>query len=226
MIGTPARFAVVEILNRLHSADERREDTPPFGDKERKMLEQEIIHQVIIGMGRLDVSEENFPSPISKEELTPVFSSTVLPSSSTDKNMLPSEAQSPPSLQLEAPDSTTEALATQVIPLSLTSTFSNNSPPQPTSPPLQEITSQPSFASPSPPHKEDCNGIRPCIQPGSEATIGETASKPFNSEDEGWLIAARQECQDTQDEANEQAAIGRLSSMSLIATVTAYGRSG
>ena len=233
MVGAPARFAVVEILNRLHSADDRCEDTPLFGSKERKMLEQEIVHQVIIGMGRLDVSEENFPSPIFKAESMPVLPSTVSPPSSTDTNSLvlspplPPESLSllPSTLQLEAPDSMTETHATQVNPLSniLPST---NSLPGSTSPPSQDQPSQVSFALPSPSRKEGCcdNEIRPCPHQSSEATAGENIIKPFNYEHEGWLMGEGRECQDTQDEANEQAAIGRLSSMSLIATVTAHGK--
>lgn len=82
-VGGPARYAVVELLRRVRKADdfahgtdtqrpvdpavhpldddeieERYEDVGFFGEEQRRMFEREMIYQVVIGMGRLDMPEE------------------------------------------------------------------------------------------------------------------------------------------------------------------------
>ncbi|TDL27378.1 ARM repeat-containing protein [Rickenella mellea] len=54
LVGAPARHCVVELLNHIREADEAREDPPHFGFGERRMFENELIQNVVIGMGRLD----------------------------------------------------------------------------------------------------------------------------------------------------------------------------
>lgn len=237
MVGSPARYAVVEILNRLHSANDRGEDDPPFGIKERKMLEQEIVHQVIIGMGRLDVFEENFPSPVSKAELTLMLPPSAPPSSSTDKSapvcspFSPSACQSLSSsaTQLDASDLPTETCLTpSTLPaLSPGTILSTESLTGLTISSSQEQPSQVPLPSASPRDVENhCDTlITSCAHPSAEATSDDFATKTITDDGEGWLMADGQQRHDTQDETKEQAAIGRLSSMSLIATVTANGRS-
>ena len=56
-VGAAARFAVVDILRRAREAPEPGRQTL-FGDAERRLLEQEILHQVVIGIGRLDILDE------------------------------------------------------------------------------------------------------------------------------------------------------------------------
>lgn len=106
LVGGPARFAVVELLNRVRRADakdrrqsERREQgaaassssasseqrdgragmmpqsdqdseeedsyspTGLFGSLERRLFEREMVQQVVIGMGRLDLPDENHQPP-------------------------------------------------------------------------------------------------------------------------------------------------------------------
>lgn len=84
MVGGPTRYAVVEVLSRMRRADEReqrerntsegqiqeekREDgddddqddypTGLFGQTERNMFRDEILQQVVIGMGRLDANDD------------------------------------------------------------------------------------------------------------------------------------------------------------------------
>jgi len=81
MVCDPARYAIVDFLSRMRKADEREErernlvedqrleeetedededdyPTELFGTNERKMFRDEILQQVVIGMGRLDASEE------------------------------------------------------------------------------------------------------------------------------------------------------------------------
>lgn len=84
-IGGAARYAVVDILKRIRRADREEnaslvdiagnamkqgevvDDEPEkpewlavglFGKHEREMFEQEVLQQVVIGMGRLDMAEE------------------------------------------------------------------------------------------------------------------------------------------------------------------------
>lgn len=86
LVGGPARYAVVELLRRVHRADQSEEvgaegsvaTAPPssgtpattatpeveedldvglLGWSERRLLEREIVYQVVIGMGRLDIVE-------------------------------------------------------------------------------------------------------------------------------------------------------------------------
>ncbi|KAF8580913.1 hypothetical protein K439DRAFT_1619480 [Ramaria rubella] len=236
MVGGPARFAVVEILNRLHSADDRGEDFPPFGIKERKMLEQEIIQQVIIGMGRLDVSEECFPSP--KPDVTSETSSTVpLPSSTHESSLVslphsPSAAQSPFSLPFDnIKSSAKDQISIIPAPPSIPSpdVLSSSSGFSPDSTSSQILEQLPDFslapASPPPAGNNLGNWIPPSPHPSSEATFGDsTLNEECNNDHDEWLVAEGQHNQDAQEDANQQAAFGRLSSMSLIATVTAHAK--
>lgn len=74
LVGTPARNAVVELLKRIWHADEREAGRPPHplseGEMprldystgllqrhERRLFERELVHQVVIGMGRLDLPD-------------------------------------------------------------------------------------------------------------------------------------------------------------------------
>ena len=110
LVGGPARFAVVELLNRARRADakDRRESkhheqrtpgpsdssngqregrvgvmaqpnedsdeedsyspTDLFGPLERRLFEREMVQQVVIGMGRLDLPDENAASEAQDEE--------------------------------------------------------------------------------------------------------------------------------------------------------------
>ena len=79
MVGGPARYAVVEVLSRMRKVDEREERERNLGEdqiqaenredeeeyssglfrtNERKMFRDEILQQVVIGIGRLDTSKE------------------------------------------------------------------------------------------------------------------------------------------------------------------------
>ncbi|KAI0273673.1 armadillo-type protein [Gloeopeniophorella convolvens] len=59
-VGAAARLAIVEILKRVRDAHTDHPGTQsPFGRHERRLFEQEILQQVVIGIGRLDVVDEN-----------------------------------------------------------------------------------------------------------------------------------------------------------------------
>jgi hypothetical protein len=76
-VGGPARQAIVDILGRIRrtdvregiatscgteeTVDGREKDTGIgyFGPQERRSFEQEVLHQVVIGIGRLDDVDES-----------------------------------------------------------------------------------------------------------------------------------------------------------------------
>ncbi|PCH38124.1 hypothetical protein WOLCODRAFT_136056 [Wolfiporia cocos MD-104 SS10] len=84
LVNASARHAVVELLKRIRRADEREAGNPPappadgeepardyevglLGSHERCLFEREMLHQVVIGMGRLDMpdADEGLLSNIS-----------------------------------------------------------------------------------------------------------------------------------------------------------------
>ena len=230
MVAGPTRFAVVDILNRLHAAEESGQDRPPFAAQERKMLEQEIVHQVIIGMGRLDAAEE--PSPYS---------------SPAPAAKPPQASHSPPAVSLSSPiesylsSSPQPPQPTSSPPLETASRFPLQKV-SPVTPPILALSPDNHPLTPDsplgphlPPSQEPHSSLRNTDEvspswipqsphPTSEATFDDAVQDQCSPpQDEGWLTAEGHSIQNGQDDANEQAAIGRLSSMSLIATVTANG---
>lgn len=197
----------MEILNRLNEADEKNEDNLPFGAYERKILEQEIIHQVIIGMGRLDISDENYPSPNSRLE-TSLVPSEIPP--------LPERA-SPLAFQIGFPFPSSYDPGPHATELPQTS-LTMDIPPGQFSPPLQNNSFQMSTGLMSPPLEGPHEPKMPLPSPpiSAVATMGDASTTDGSASE--WSETVNQEFND-----KEQAAIGRLSSMSLIATVTANG---
>lgn len=57
LVGAPARAAVVDILARLRTAHDSA-DNGLLGNVERQLFERELLHQVVIGMSRLDQEGE------------------------------------------------------------------------------------------------------------------------------------------------------------------------
>lgn len=216
-IGGPARFTVVDILNRIHAANAKGEDILPFGAKERQILEDEIIHQVIIGMGRLELSDEYFPSPILHPEVTP-SSLQPSPSGIVDPTVFTSPLTS-------AFSSSLELIPGQIIPEIFTG---------PLSPPLLDL---------SPPVLTDSLSARTTTTSDAPRSIAASiTSPPSENVFEPWpeisvsrsnnatvddSAAGTEKDEERQEHSqdSERAAIGRLSSMSLIATVTAHGES-
>ncbi|KAH9952153.1 ARM repeat-containing protein [Amylocystis lapponica] len=100
LVGGPARYAVVELLRRMRRADddadvaagtgvprtpapqcspsaqaEERATAVPdvglLGRVERRLFEREIVHQVVIGMGRLDITYDGLASYTHEQETYP-----------------------------------------------------------------------------------------------------------------------------------------------------------
>ncbi|KIJ34695.1 hypothetical protein M422DRAFT_263260 [Sphaerobolus stellatus SS14] len=220
MIGGPARFVVVELLNRIHAAEERQDDVPPFGANERRLLEQEIIHQVIIGMGRLDLADENCPSPHSKEHVSSQQTpSPDRPPSSGTQTGFPFPATYDASSNVLHKDPPASAFSPQGQDLNqFTNALTLTLPTGQMSPPVQG----PPFMVPahllSPPIEEPVATGIPLPSPpiSSVVTIGGLLSNQGTPQEGVWTPNESHE--------KEQAAIGRYSSMSLIATVTANAK--
>lgn len=89
-VGGIARYAVVDLLERIRKADDAKADnlalTHPngdmdfslvtgfFGPQERAMFQDEILQQVVIGMGHLDIDAEYPISPGSVPSELPITS--------------------------------------------------------------------------------------------------------------------------------------------------------
>ncbi|KAF8797930.1 ARM repeat-containing protein [Phlegmacium glaucopus] len=225
LVGGAARFAVVDLLSRINKADKKEigsfyhhtpdtpahpwettqsdhgndddfeDETPPviglFGAQERAMFMQEILQQVVIGMGRLDVGVEGDVDPKDEQPSTrgrdtdrinPYF-----PSISANRS--PSSSSTFHSWSSSAPSRSTES----------TSLHSQNMGPINDFSPGTEFP--PSLPSTSPSH--------PPVALGSTTNLIGFGNRDDDIYDDGEYIE------------DEQAAVGRLSSMSLMAAVTA-----
>ncbi|KAI0050916.1 ARM repeat-containing protein, partial [Auriscalpium vulgare] len=163
-VGSAARLAIVEILRRVHTTDVQALSSygdEIFGEHERHLLEQEILQQVVIGIGRLDLPDEGQDEGMQMDLTSDDF------------------AHISHALTLSNPSRTSSPVTHRSL----------HSPPPhlplPISPPLGT--------------------------PLSAAARGRARG--------GAPAAASADC----DDAGEQAAVGRLSSMSLMAAVSASG---
>ncbi|KAG1754514.1 armadillo-type protein [Suillus lakei] len=216
VVSGSARFAIVELLARIHSADELGDQHVDdlscgfFGRNERILFEEEVIQQLVIGMGRLEPGEdETDPDEVWYTPAGEVPQpSHPLPSNSSVNPYFPT-TQTPLSSGMRTP-------ATAPIPppgSNLLSPPVGVPPPYPgaevigvgTSPIARTLVST-----------AQCRLLR---DPGSADTMPATTYAGSAHSDPG--LDGQEEEQDM--DPGEQAAVGRLSSMSLIAAVVAGG---
>ncbi|KAF8844583.1 ARM repeat-containing protein [Paxillus ammoniavirescens] len=232
MVSGPARYAVVDLLGRMRKVEDAEDQMSGdlersgglFGRPQRQMFEEELIHQLVIGIGRLDASVEDddvsevwydatartpagelpedqatAPTFLASDQYheTPVNPYFPLPT----PNHLP--ATSSPASAL-SPSSTMSAPSTSTALLS----------PPPGIPPLRFVDELP----PVDPSPMATIAFRYDAAGTGEPPSGEITPQPEHQ-------SVRQECGEADDEFDpaEQAAVGRLSSMSLIAAVAASG---
>ncbi|KAI0065473.1 ARM repeat-containing protein, partial [Artomyces pyxidatus] len=183
-VGAAARLAIVEILRRVRDADAQVANVDSgieiFGVHERRLLEQEILQQVVIGIGRLDIPDEGEDVPMDVD--AQVISHEL--DGGSDHESHPASGHRPRSPPAHLPLPISPPLLATIVDVSpdftppeLTPDAATLSPPSPPSP----------------------------IPPPQPFRIASPASKSGN------------------DTAGEQAAVGRLSSMSLMAAVSASG---
>lgn len=218
LVGGATRFAIVDLLSRInkadkmeigsfyhhspdtphivhpwemnpsdHDIDDDSEDEDPlviglFGAQERAMFMQEILHQVVIGMGRLDVDLE--------------------------ENIVPMDEQ--PSLRGEDADSINPYFPSISVnfPFTSPSTFHPSAPFRSTE---------------STPMRHRNMGPINDSSPGTEFPPNLPATPRSRSPDifDSTINANWDDTYDGEYVEDEQAAVGRLSSMSLMAAVTA-----
>ncbi|KAI6045386.1 armadillo-type protein [Pisolithus marmoratus] len=233
MVSGPTRFAVVELLGRMKKADAADEegamsddsanDCGLFGRPQRKLFEDEVLRQIVIGLGRLDLPVEDDLLDVWYDASARTPAAEIPGQASTlaavdqlhDPTVNPYFPVPPPSPS--SPVSPLSSCPSTAFPAPVPSV--SVVPPSP--PP--SITPLPEFPSTEPPspiasisyHYEE-GGSSPTRMTSSCGSVLPAAT-PQSTDVQG-----RQEAEDETDDS-EQAAVGRLSSMSLIAAVTAGG---
>ena len=233
MVSGPARCAVVDLLCRIRKADDAEESGltdpqpsdgsyPLFGRIQRQMFEEELIHQLVIGIGRLDVSVED-------EEITEIWYDAA---ARTPAGELPEGSHYTSSFLAGEQASVNPYFphpASQESPTSLpvTTTSGGFLTPPLGVPPFQ-ITPEPSHGDSSPMVGIAPRPETPSIEmlPTAELHTDTEAHLP-NGMPQSDHRSTRQEGGEPDEDLDpgEQAAVGRLSSMSLIAAVAADGMS-
>ena len=232
MVSGPARCTVVDLLCRIRKADDaqdsRSTNVQPsdssdglFGQIQRQMFEEELIHQLVIGIGRLDVSVEDEDIADIWYDATARTPAGELPEGRhcTSSFLAGDQASVNPYFPHPAsPESPT--------PSPIATTSGGLLSPPPGVPSLQ-FTPEYSLGDPSP---------MASMAFRSEATCaGMLPTTELHADAEAHLLngmhpdhrSTRQEGGEADEDLDpgEQAAVGRLSSMSLIAAVAAGGMS-
>ncbi|KAJ7172587.1 armadillo-type protein [Mycena filopes] len=279
-VGGAARYVVVNILSRIRRLGQRESDTAGsapstpgsdsdseeeeavedipvglFGLEERLMFEQELLQQVVIGMGRLDVDTEDdvgLYGGHGQEELAenswdrqsgggavqvanievestgePVVVSPREPAKSDDLQpsprgenvnpyfpVLPAySVPSPSSSNSSTPSSTTDTSSSSSSPSVLdTNTSSVSTLRTQTQPPLS-----PRMASPQTSPQTENPSSFPASPTAARQSLFQISAPPSEAGTD------EHEMDEADDGDGDQASVGRLSSMSLMAAVTANG---
>ncbi|KAI6103478.1 armadillo-type protein [Pisolithus sp. B1] len=234
MVSGPTRCTVVELLGRMKKADAADEgverdasadDCGLFGKSQRKLFADEILQQIVIGIGRLDlpVEEEVVDVWYDASARTPAMEMPGQASTSAAVDQLYDPAVNPyfpvPPPSPSSPVSPLAPCSLVAIPVPIPSVSVVPPSPPPSVAPLLEFspTEPPSPITSISIHYEG-TGSSPTRMTNSYASVVPAAPQSTDVEE-------RREPEEESD-ANEQAAVGRLSSMSLIAAVTAGGSLG
>ncbi|KAJ7046670.1 armadillo-type protein [Mycena alexandri] len=288
-VGGAARYVVVNILSRIRKLGERESSTPVsspstadsdseeeetvedipvglFGREERLMFEQELLQQVVIGMGRLDVDTEDdvdlYGGHVGQEEppentwgrhpgggavqvasmeeeatgervvlspSEPEKPDDVQPTKSENVNPyfpdLPSySVPSPGSSNSSTPSSATDSSSSSSSPSVLDNTSTTSAPRPPSSAPTSSSSLRPQQAlgNVSPRRMVSPQGSPQTENPSANPTSARQNLLQISgpSSDTGTDDRGMDEADDGD---GDQASVGRLSSMSLMAAVTANG---
>ncbi|KAF7304799.1 hypothetical protein MKEN_01194000 [Mycena kentingensis (nom. inval.)] len=251
-VGAGTRYVIVNLLARMRKLDQRESGSPLlsptptadsdeaneeddipvglFGREERLLFKDQLLQQLVIGMGWLDEDDvaqeeptpEDSPPPAitvadaHDEDLLPEISSPdapKLPGTSPRPTSgyfpdLPYSVPSPGSSNSSTPSSTTDTSSSS-------SSASGSRPPYPTpSPPSTGRRSRPS-SNPSSPFNENAPVPSATASPRQRGFFISTGSSDAGTDDRATEA--------TEDGEADQGSMGRLSSMSLMAAVTASG---
>ncbi|KAJ7740714.1 armadillo-type protein [Mycena maculata] len=278
-VGGAARYVVVNILSRIKKLDKREagvhvsslltsdtdsdseeednvEDIPVglFGREERHMFEQELLQQVVIGMGRLDDTgddvdpldghaEDNWARhsgegavQVASMEEDPNEQDGIVSPREPEKPHESVNSYFPVLLSYSVPS---PASSNSSTPSSVTDTSSASSSPsiflETTPPPIpsHDVDSSQNTDSPieQPPLGRVSRSLNvPTTQQGSPQTENPPSSPVSPRRNLFHLSSASSDAgtddratEGTDDGEGDQASVGRLSSMSLMAAVTANG---
>lgn len=231
MVSGPTRCAVVDLLGRMKKADavdegverdDSANDCGLFGRSQRKLFADEVLQQIVIGIGRLDlpVEEEVVDVWYDASARTPAMEIPGQTSTSATVDQLYDPAVNPyfpvPPPSPSSPVSPLPPCSSMDIPVPIPSVAVVPPSPPPCATPLIEFspTKPPSPITSISFHYEGA-GSSPTRMVNPYGSVLPAA--PHSTD-----VEERREAEDESD-ANEQAAVGRLSSMSLIAAVTAGG---
>jgi serine/threonine-protein phosphatase 4 regulatory subunit 1 len=231
MVSGPARCTVVDLLCRIRKTDDAEDsgsmDGRPsdnnhglFGRIQRQMFEEELIHQLVIGIGRLDASVED-------EDVAEVWYDAA---ARTPAGELPDGRHCTSSFLADGQASVNSyfphpASLESSPPIASTSGGFLSPPP---GVPSFQFTPEHSLGDPSPMvgmafrSEATCVGMLPTAEFHADAEVRLLNGMPSPDH-----RSTRQEGGEADEDPDpgEQAAVGRLSSMSLIAAVAAGGMS-
>ncbi|KAF8201663.1 armadillo-type protein [Pholiota molesta] len=253
LVGGAARFAVVDLLSRMKKADDRElgaihrqqpqhspgeilhpweiaranidddddDDEPPlvvglFGSHERSMFTQEILQQVVIGMGRLDVDYDT-----ESEQ-------SVQPAPQEEPSRAPAEFDSSNPYFPPVPSIHPQPHGNYTSPYPATSGPQTITPPSHRAGPFPNSTANIAFSPgtefPSSIEESQTSsswGLSPL--PADMRGPSPILSATWPPQDPSMDVDINWDDISYDGEEDEQAAVGRLSSMSLMAAVTASG---
>jgi len=240
-VGDCARLGLVDLLNRLHAPpsdtelDARYVPVSPqvvFGERERAMIENEIIYGVVLGMARLDaefpeVEQTPGGQPATEHEVPAhAARSTGAPSPDSDRGLYQVEGDDPFGFQsLRSPLRYGLDIENEVPVMGLGGRGRGSSHSSSPAPELQSpqqtmhvdsegwVTMGPPM-SPSPAILEDAMSIQaatPTPTTNASASSGE------------WALPTESEGDPMLDDASGEATVGRVASMSLVAALAANG---
>lgn len=223
VVGGAARYAIVDLLTRLKKADENHlapldpnqvnEDADGtewaiglFLWEEREMFRNEIIQQIVIGMARLDMDMED-PNDDGFADMQ-CWEDDISPSEQKNFGI--------PQICMSNPASSPSAYSPgHSIPSSSKALLTPESKSAPTAKQTDAGTYSPFFVVPSPFHPNS-------LFPRSPTEEGWASSDPRQT-NTPLYSRGTPEIENDECEIDEQAAVGRLSSLSLMAAVTASG---
>ncbi|KAG6376438.1 armadillo-type protein [Boletus reticuloceps] len=229
MVSGPARCTVVDLLCRIRKVDAEESesaDAAPsessyglFGQTQRKMFEEELTHQLVIGIGRLDASVEDEDVAEIWYDATARTPAGELPDGRHCTSSFLAGDQA--SVNSYFPHSTSHESPTSSLIATASGAFLS---PSPCVPSLQ-LTPEHSLGEPLPMASMTFRSEATCVGMLPTTELHTEFDDHLNGMPHPDHRSTRQEGGEADEDLDpgEQAAVGRLSSMSLIAAVAAGG---
>ncbi|KAA1474907.1 ARM repeat-containing protein [Dentipellis sp. KUC8613] len=168
-VGAAARSAVVDILRRVREAIPLSPDPPLFGYDQRQLLEHEILQQVVIGIGRLDIPDE--ACDLVDRPDSPMLTELDEPA---DQDMSSPTRAPPPPPSTSASSSARASPPPDLLPPSRTDSHISSSSSSAPSSFTSSLSSTPDLASP-----DFLSPDEPCMSPPTPPSPIVTPLPPF-----------------------------------------------